>query len=344
MTLRNSLAWRGALALAVLTLGAACGASNEPPTSTALPALRIDPARITVSGVSSGGAMAVQFHVAHSGLVRGAGVLAAPPYYCAEGDVASALGRCMKEGSAIPVERLLEATDRFATAGRIDPVANLQDDRVWLYRGAADPHVDQGVADALERFYGARVDRAGLKRVELAGAGHTFPTTNPEASECSVSEPPYVADCRFDGAAELLGHLYGKPTGPASGPGRLQPFAQGAYAATSGTASLSDAGWLYVPAACAAGEACGLHVVLHGCRQGASEVGDVFVRRSGYLAAADVHRVVVLFPQVKPTMSPLNPLGCWDWWGYDGDDYATREGRQVRALKAMVDTVTGAAQ
>ena len=340
--MRNSLAWRGALALAVLTLGSACGATSEPSAQSTLPALRIDPQRITVSGLSSGGAMAVQLHVAHSATVRGAGVLAGPPYYCAEGVVASALGRCMKDGATIPVERLLAAADRFAGEGRIDAVTNLQDDRVWLYRGAADPHVDKGVADALERFYRTRVDAAGVARVEHDGASHTFPTQNPEASQCSASESPYVSQCGFDGAAEVFAHLYGPPAGAPSAPGELQAFAQGSYAAKGGTGSLADEGWFYAPAACTAGESCGLHVVLHGCRQGASEVGDVFVRRSGYLAAADAHRVVVLFPQVKPSMSPLNPLGCWDWWGYDGADYATREGRQVRALKAMVDAVAGA--
>ncbi len=36
---------------------------------------------ITVSGISSGGFMAVQFHVAHSSTVGGAGVVAGGPYW-----------------------------------------------------------------------------------------------------------------------------------------------------------------------------------------------------------------------------------------------------------------------
>jgi poly(3-hydroxybutyrate) depolymerase len=342
VTVSCSLAWRGALALAVLTLGSACGASGDPPSGASLPALRIDPERVTVSGLSSGGAMAVQYHVAHSSTVHGVGVLAAPPYFCAEGAVAAALGRCMKDGATIPVDRLLAALEGFATAGRVDASTNMNDDRVWLYRGAADPHVDRGVADALERFYRARVDPAGIARVELEHAAHTFPTRNAEASPCSLSEPPYVSDCGFDGAADMFRHLYGEPTAPGSGPGRLLPFAQASYAAAGGSASLADEGWYYVPAACLAADSCGLHVVLHGCKQGAGEVGDAFVRRSGYLAVADAHRVVLLFPQVKPTLSPLNPLGCWDWWGYEGAAYPTREGGQVRALHAMVEAVLGA--
>src|SRR5205814_8245008 len=42
-----------------------------------LRALGADVSAISVSGVSSGGYMAVQFHVAYSAVVRGAGVLAA---------------------------------------------------------------------------------------------------------------------------------------------------------------------------------------------------------------------------------------------------------------------------
>lgn len=78
--------------------------------SIALPALRagttatlrtylIDTDAISVSGVSSGGYMAQQFHVAHAASVLGAGILAAGPYDCA-GDRAFyslwiALNTCM---------------------------------------------------------------------------------------------------------------------------------------------------------------------------------------------------------------------------------------------------------
>ena len=41
-----------------------------------LPALPIDPGTVTVSGLSAGGYMAVQFHVAYSSLVKGAGLVA----------------------------------------------------------------------------------------------------------------------------------------------------------------------------------------------------------------------------------------------------------------------------
>ena len=33
---------------------------------------------------------------------------------------------------------------------------------------------------------------------------------------------------------------------------------------------------------------------------------------------------------------PLNPQGCWDWWGYTGPDYATRKGPQVLTVARML--------
>jgi hypothetical protein len=53
-------------------------------SNAALPAdLTLEPT-VTVSGLSSGGFFAHQFHVAHSGLVAGAGIVAGGPYGCVE--------------------------------------------------------------------------------------------------------------------------------------------------------------------------------------------------------------------------------------------------------------------
>ena len=59
-----------------------------------LPQLMLDRAQTTVSGLSSGGYMAVQLHVAWSSLFHGAGVIAAGPYYCAQGTALLATTRC----------------------------------------------------------------------------------------------------------------------------------------------------------------------------------------------------------------------------------------------------------
>jgi hypothetical protein len=39
-----------------------------------------------------------------------------------------------------------------------------------------------------------------------------------------------------------------------------------------------------------------------------------------------------------------NPFACWDWWGYSGSDYATREGAQVKAVRAMLERLAAPRQ
>jgi poly(3-hydroxybutyrate) depolymerase len=88
------------------------------------------------------------------------------------------------------------------------------------------------------------------------------------------------------------------------------------------------------PPGCSAGaKACALHLVLHGCAQSVESVGTDFIELSGYLPWAGANDILLAFPQVeKSLVAPLNPHGCWDWWGYTGDDYAIRSGKQMKVL------------
>lgn len=104
---------------------------------------------------------------------------------------------------------------------------------------------------------------------------------------------------------------------------------------------MAEAGYLYLPPDCAAGAACGVLVAFHGCQQNADKVGETFVRDAGFNRWADVHRVAVLYPQVRSSYLPLNPKACWDWWGYTGEAYDTRDGAQLRWLAAAL-TALGA--
>ena len=313
-----------------------------------LAALPIAAGSVTTSGISAGGYMAVQFHVAHSALVNGVGVLAAGPYYCAENSLRYALGRCMKGDEPIAVDELVRLTSELALAGRVDPIANLADDRVWIFHGGADPVVAKPVVDALQAYYELLVDPRRVQRTGLALAGHTFPAAAENLQDCGKTETPFVGSCGIDGARQMLDHLYGPSGAPAAGvePGTLLQFSQSSYAEAAAADGFAARGWLYVPAACSGNGAagrCRLHVAFHGCKQGASYVKDAFVKQSGYLAAADAGRIVMLFPQVEPSFQPLNPNGCWDWWGYGSEDYATQAGPQIAAVKAMVYDLLGPA-
>src|SRR5215212_3823175 len=60
---------------------------DPPPRTTSQklqPVPNLDRSAITVSGLSSGGFMAHQFHIAFSNLVTGAGVIAGGPFRCVE--------------------------------------------------------------------------------------------------------------------------------------------------------------------------------------------------------------------------------------------------------------------
>ena len=136
---------------------------------------------------------------------------------------------------------------------------------------------------------------------------------------------------------------------------RMTPFSQAKLVEHSfgekdaGTwASLADTGYLYIPDTCAKGATCRLHIALHGCKQGGAndpaspQHGNIFARYAGYNEWAKNNSTVVLYPQVQAQQwGPLNPQGCWDWWGeyYTGDAYFTQAGRQIKAVALMVNTL-----
>ena len=316
-----------------------------------LPAYGADPAEVSVSGVSSGGFMAVQFHVAHSGRVKGVGVVAGGPYYCAQGSVWMAYYNCSTPSASAPLPSvaLLKAeADALARARLIDPTDGLAAARVWLFSGTRDRTVDPAVVDAARQFYALYKPPAGnLVRVADRPAGHAM-VTESAGGACGTTAPPYINDCDYDAAGELLGHVLGALEPPAAKEtGRIirfdqRPFADGdAYAI-----SLADSGYAFVPRACEL-ERCRVHVAFHGCRQSVQAVGERFVREAGYNRWADANRLIVLYPQTIARTGPgfqggrwsfvFNPRGCWDWWGYTDARYHTSADRQIRTVTAMVD-------
>ena len=119
--------------------------------------------------------------------------------------------------------------------------------------------------------------------------------------------------------------------------GKLTTFDQTGYKGVG----LASEGAIYIPDTCRASAGCRIHIAFHGCQQSRGAVGDAFISGTGFAAWADTNRIVVLFPQV--TASPFtNPLGCWDWWGYTGFDYLTRDASQIAAVHKMVETLAAA--
>jgi hypothetical protein len=296
-----------------------------------LPGFGADVAGFTVSGVSSGGYMAVQMQVAHSSRVHGVGALASGPYYCARGSLWAAWGSCM---TGTPEASPSDA-ERFARDKRIDALGNIAKARVWLFSGTQDRTVVPAVVDALARQY----TLLGAQPVTVRDkpAGHAMVTEN-VGNACSATEPPFINDCDYDVAGELLRHLLGALSPPSStAGGRLIEFDQRELGGTNAI-SMAAEGFAYVPRVCDSGT-CRVHVAFHGCRQGAESVGERFVREAGYNRWADTNRLIVLYPQAvaRYWWWTYNPRGCCDWWGYTGEAYATKEAPQIRAVMAMVE-------
>lgn len=297
--------------------------------------------------------MAVQFQVAYSALVRGAGIIAGGPYYCAAGSVARALGNCMepagREAPPSPAETLAVIRE-LAESGSIDPVEKLRDDRVWLLSGGKDKTVAPAVMDSLGAFYRDLLPDDAMRYVKLPDAGHAMiSVADAKPNACETSMPPYINRCKdFDAAGRLLNHLLG-PLKPAMTPpeGEIVAFDQRPFIAGRPIdASLGQEGYAFIPTACCRG-GCRIHVAFHGCRQSVGSIGRRFVEGAGYNNWAAGNRIVVLYPQTAARYGfafgsfkwMFNPKACWDWWGYSGSGYHTRNGAQMRAVRAMIEAL-----
>ncbi len=361
-TLREILAAVG-LAFALALGGGPAGAAER------LGSYPVDPGKVSVSGISSGAFMANQFHVAHSALVMGAAMVAGGLYACAvedvEGDHLHALdtvatGPCMGWPRGLQTVETYAARVRdFAARGWIDPLEGLKGDRVYLFTGHYDQVVNPEVVHRAARLYlSLGVAREDLKLVDNPDAGHSWVTVD-YGVPCHANRDPYINACGYDQAGDILRHIYGplKPRS-ASLSGRFVEFSQAEFAPDSKAVEngLSAVGYLYVPKACepGGGARCALHVALHGCRQSAEFVHDVFYKNIGLNEWADGNDIIVLYPQAhtvsskdfarKRAMDPfeINPEGCWNWFGYGYDDrYPLKDGVQVAAIYGMVRRVMG---
>jgi poly(3-hydroxybutyrate) depolymerase len=323
-------------AMFALCLLAACGQSAKV-ESDASGTFDIDRNRISVSGVSAGAYMAEQFHVAHSAMVSGAALLAGGPYYCAEASLTKGLGPCMKGGNP-GLYALAAYADEMAGSGQIDALDNLDDDKVWLFHGKLDEVVSADVVREIKVWYEQAAPDVQPVLVEDVEVVHGLPTID-KGVACNEMASPFLNACGYDAAGALLAELHAPLSARTTASGQLIQVDQPGFDA----AQMLPNAYLYVPHSCAANERCGIHIVFHGCQQSSEFVGDTFVRDAGYNEWAESNHLLVLYPQVASSkMMPLNPRGCWDWWGYTGENYATRSGAQIASVMAMIDALSTA--
>jgi hypothetical protein len=372
-----------ALALTILVLGSAISRAHHDDilapghTPDKLRAIAtLDRAAITVSGLSSGGFFAHQFHVTYSGLVNGAGIIAGGPFGCVEHipnpyylfwyvplDRASAAtascSHVYREAwywfppAAPNANDSLDFIERAQVEGTIDDRTSIAKHKVWLFHGGEDRVVPRSTVEALKGVY----EGLGLHPPQLQidwnetgrVANHGMPVaqfigeSTYERRACDEHKPPYVVQCGYEAAELLLRHLLGPVAAPSDDPhrdGTLVAFDQSEFfVGDKNRISMHRVGYVYVPNQCHTAQ-CRLHVAFHGCRQDTDTIQDDFVRDAGYNRWAATNHIVILYPQT--TASPNNPERCWDFWGYtDPSNYYGRNGSQMRAVRGMVHRLLG---
>ena len=332
-------------------------ATSAKPAVVKLQSYQIDPAKVFVAGISSGGFAAVQMHVAHSATFKGAAIYAGGVYWCAgAGGAATALANC--GGQTLPTNQAsynstLAASvaylDAQSSLRTIDASSNLIGQPVYLWSGTQDTVVnplEMADLDSEYRHYGARVQFDNQ-----FPAAHGWESPNGELS-CGTLDSPFMVNCQVNGVAYdsvktwltmFLGTLNARNNGKLTG--TLYTFDQAEFGASS-RVSMSATGSVFVPKACEQGKACGLVLALHGCKQEAARIGNRWVTEAGINEWADTNRLVVVYPDTIASSAPepTNPNACFDWWGYSNQvdpNYALKSGLQMSVLYSRVQRVTG---
>jgi poly(3-hydroxybutyrate) depolymerase len=334
------------------------GGGTTAPTVLKLQRYQIDPSKIFVAGISSGGFTAVQMHVAHSSVFKGAAIYAGGVYWCAgAGGAATALANC--GGETLPTNQAsytstLAASETYldtqSALGTIDASRNLSGQPVYLWSGTQDAVVNpREMVDLQSEYlhYGANV-----RFDNTFPAAHGWESPDGEL-DCGTNGSPYMVKCSANGTVYdsvktwltmFLGTLIPRNNGPLQG--TLASFDQTEFGA-SPNVSMSPSGSIFVPQSCAQGRTCGFVLALHGCLQQSALIGNRWVTEAGIDEWADTNGLVVLYPDTIATSAPgpTNPNACFDWWGYSNQadpNYALKTGLQMSILYAMVQRVTGA--
>jgi len=319
--------------LTILGFNQNCSAVLNEPTQIA-----IDTSIITLSGLSAGGYMANQFHLSHPELVSGVGIIAAGPYGCARNSIITALAQCVNKAPETYPPNIADISEQFAGVSEF-----LRNDKVWLLHGTLDTRINASVANTLYVQYSQIIDAENLDYINDKPFSHLFPKLNTGVN-CEISESPFIGNCGYDAAGELLNFI-ADPLKPratkeeAASDGDLIKFAQAELANIEG-AGMHKYGYVYVPKSCEGNnsqQACSLHLSFHGCNQSIDNIDAQYAQNTGINEWAVTNNMVVLYPQVaKSSIAPMHPQACWDWWGYTGENYSNKDAKQIHAVKTMV--------
>jgi hypothetical protein len=321
---------------------------------------------VTISGLSSGGYMAGQFHIAHSKHIKNVAIFSAGPYYCSLGDFDKISKDCMANPENLDLNLLVNIAKEFSDLKLNDDLAYLKDAKVYNFMGLKDTRVLPGVSQKLDEFY--QIFDAKVMNEVVEDSQHAFPTDNPENNKCDYLGFPFINNCEINGAYNALKYItsdFKKNKFDAFEKldnyreilknskiklENLIEINQSQYFNYENI-SMNEKAFVYIPDNCKNKQnVCDLHVAFHGCRQTLDHIQMSFIEKTGYLQVAEIFDFVLLFPQAKLSEDiPFNPNGCWDFWGYntslkissheDGDKkyFSTKKGKQIAAVWNIIN-------
>ncbi|XP_063400207.1 poly(3-hydroxybutyrate) depolymerase-like [Mytilus trossulus] len=230
-----------------------------------------------------------------------------------------------------------------SSKGNIDAVSNMKNDKIYVFAGSADTQINPQNGHNIASYYNNFVSSFNIKSVFNMDAQHCMPTDN-YGGPCNKLSSNFINNCGYNAAYDLLNWIYGnltKPTVNTIVSGQLLTFDQSEFTENSTSAySMDNTGYVYIPSGCSQNTSkCKLHIALHGCKMGRHYIDDVYVKHTGYNEVGELNNIIILYPQAVPNSK--NADGCWDMYGFTGQNYATNKGLQVMAMDKMRKRVIG---
>ena len=287
--------------------------------------------------------MASQIAVAHSRTVRGVGVFAGGPFYCVGIVPRRAERECMT-GAPDPAASRREA-ERLAALKLVDPTDNLKQTRSWVlagsgrrggFRGGGASHVP--VLRRVQR------DGRGVRGAAGPGARTADPRLRRRLQSYRVALPQQVR-CRCRGGdagppAAIRRARRRRPGPPADASTRTSSCpccgACGARPRLTRSGTFTFRSSARIDAAACTSHCTGAG---RGRRRSATPSRATPATTPGprrTILSSCIRRCGRASRRSSRGGGRYNPRGCWDWWGYTGTDYATRNGVQIATIVAMV--------
>lgn len=255
------------------------------------------------------------------------------------------LASCVTGQSSLDVNKVENfIKGESQTEAKLDDLSNLKDKPVWIFSGKEDKDVAHKVVDKTSEFF--KDFGSNVKYVNDMDCDHKIPTNFDWVPyKCNQPGGPGIANAGFDGFGDFMKHIWPSMEGNLNprtedwkSVGDLSTFKQEEFVSGDFEKSgLAELGYLFTPKSCQGESAahCKVHVFFHGCSCCAERCGTVQMEQPGTLHWWGVNDGIVLLPQVHATATTNDC--CWDFWGYSGDQYYSKEGPQVKAVAAMVD-------